>query len=310
MARVSPAQLGMSQDARVCWQISPEGKILMVATGCVIFKIHDRHKTAAMLELLALMFCLIQMESEIRAHVGPVIIMTDCVSLGMVHRMKHTSSKMIEISLFISSFRNLHVRYSIGASLFLADLITRQYNKIDIEGDKEKLSESWAELQPVMDKKLMGTTIKPEALTDLLLSSPASEYIDVFAKRQYYDQSLSRYHNSKLEDFTNAQPRELVFLASVYSGFNGDTMTATQYHELENLLRNFPAQAQARRLKNSNLGELRKNVGTNGCPQKKLWQFSETSIFRQVKQMKRLLSSKRWRDLIYQLLCGRKYQNV
>ena len=41
-------------------------------------------------------------------------------------------------------------------------------------------------------------------------------------------------------------------------------MTLTQYHELENLLRNFPAQAQARQLKNSNLVELRKTLGQMG----------------------------------------------
>jgi hypothetical protein len=96
-----------------------------------------------------------------------------------------------------------------------------------------------------------------------LANHPCAEYMDVFTKRKYYDQSLTRYHTQPedvLTRETEPQPIELSFLASLYSGFNGEKMTSAQYHEIENQLKNFPAQSLARKIKNSNLNSLRKTL--------------------------------------------------
>ena len=85
--------------AFTAYQISPEGEILLIATDCRIFKLADRHNPAAMRELLALMFCLMSNEHEIRAHKSHILVLTDCISLGMLLRMKDSSSKMLEIAL-------------------------------------------------------------------------------------------------------------------------------------------------------------------------------------------------------------------
>ena len=89
-----------------------------------------------MRELLALMFCLMSNEHEIRAHKSHILVLTDCISLGMLLRMKDSSSKMLEIALYVGSFSNLYIRYLVGSSLFLTDLLTRQWNKVQLAGDQ------------------------------------------------------------------------------------------------------------------------------------------------------------------------------
>ena len=66
------------------------------------------------------------------------------------------------------------------------------------------------------DKRNNGMTLKPEQFTDICLSKPVEDYIDVFNKRQFYDQNQSRYFN-----LTN----ELLFLAGLYSSWNNENLT-------------------------------------------------------------------------------------
>ena len=89
---------------------------------------------------MALIFTLMQNESVIRAHTSKVLILTDCIGLSYVFRLKDSSSKLLEVALYIGTFSNIFVRYSTGASLFLADLLTRQYNKVYLNEDQEKIS--------------------------------------------------------------------------------------------------------------------------------------------------------------------------
>ena len=128
--------------------------------------------------------------------------------------------------------------------------------------DEQKISNLWAELSPPIDKKHFHQTLSPEMLTDLLASSPCAEYLDIFTKRKFYDQSLSRYHISddKIMSETEPVPTELSFLAHLYSGFNGTKLSSQQYHELNSQLENFPAQSLSRKIKNTNLNALRKTL--------------------------------------------------
>ena len=122
--------------------------------------------------------------------------------------------------------------------------------------DEQKISNLWK-------KENFKATLTPQMLTDLLASSPSEEYLDIFCKRKFYDQSLSRYHTTPQDVLTKPaepQPIELSFLADLYSGFNGTKMSSQQFHELNDQLQNFPAQSLARKIKNTNLNSLRSSL--------------------------------------------------
>ena len=115
-----------------------------------------------------------------------------CIGLSQIFRSKDSSSKLMEASLYLSSFRNLHVKYSMGSSLFMADLMTREFNRVHLDDKQQKLKDVWSELHPPLNKRHLGAEITPQMLTDLLCASPQAEYIDCFAKRKFYNQALSR----------------------------------------------------------------------------------------------------------------------
>ena len=101
-----------------------------------ILKSADRNKPAAFRETIALMFTLMANEAVIKAHLGKVLILTDCIGLGYIFRFKDTSSKLLEVALYVGTFDKIFVRYSQGSLLFLADLLTRQFNKIFSEDEQ------------------------------------------------------------------------------------------------------------------------------------------------------------------------------
>ena len=239
------------------------GEIKIINLDGKILKSSDRRKPAAVRESLGVMFALISNETAIKGHPQQTLLLTDCIGLSCILRSKETNEKMLEYALYISTFRDLHVKYTVGSSLFLADLITRQYNRVELCNDRNKISEVWSHFSPPLKKKYVGAVLTPAMLTDLLISSPNAEYIDCFNKRQWYDQSLSRYHNKDDSPITSVDPIpvELEFLASLYSGFNGAKLTAQQFQELESSLRNVPAQSLAKRIpSNGNLNELRRTL--------------------------------------------------
>merc|ERR1711891_19328 len=131
----------------------------------------------------------------------------------------------------------------------------------ELDNDNEKISAVWAKFSPPLSKQHIGSVLTPSMLTDLLIKSPSLEYLDIFAKRAWYDQSLSRYHKQDDSPVTSNDPIpvELDFLASLYLGFNGKTMTAQQFQELESSLRTVPAQCLAKS-SHGNLNELRRTL--------------------------------------------------
>ena len=58
-----------------------DGEIKVTSMDSKILKSADRNKPAAFRETLALMFTLMSNESIIRAHLGKVLILTDCIGL-------------------------------------------------------------------------------------------------------------------------------------------------------------------------------------------------------------------------------------
>ena len=141
-----------------------------------------------------MVYGLIENECTLKSHPLQAVLLTDCIGLSTILRSKGTNQKMLEYALFLSTFSNLHVRYTVGSSLFLCDLLTRQYNRVYLHNDAEKISGVWAQFSPPVQKQFVGAQLNPQMLSDLLLAQPHKEVIDCFAKRSFYDQQLSRYH--------------------------------------------------------------------------------------------------------------------
>ena len=211
-----------------------------------ILKGADRNKASSFREAIALMFALISNEAQIKSHESQVIVLTDCIGLSQILRSSNSNSRLLEFAVFLGTFSNISVRYAIGSSLFFADLITRQFNRIHLENDKAQLSEMWGQLQPPVKKEHFGSVISPEMLTDLLISKPPfQEYLDVFSKRKFYSQSLTRYHGAKngVMDILEPIPTELSFLADLYAGWNGSKMSAAQFNDIVRSIKKLPSKA-------------------------------------------------------------------
>ena len=239
------------------------GEIRIISLDSKILKASDRNKASSFREALALMYGLIANEATIKNHPASVICLTDCIGLSQILRSSNNNSKMLEYAIYLGTFSNLSVRYSVGSSLFLADILTREWNKIYLENDKEKISEMWSQLNPPLRKEHIGSVLSPAMLSDALISKPPfGEYYDVFCKRKFYDQALTRYHTGKAEVMacTEPVPTELSFLANLYSGWNGVRMSPTQYNEIIKSIKNFPARHLAKKPTNANLNMLRKSL--------------------------------------------------
>ena len=107
-------------------------------------------------------------------------------------------------------------------------------------------------------------------LQELLSYNPQGEWVDIWCKRSFYMQSLSRYHKSTFNPTTEEIPIpvELDFLVSLYCGFNSEKLTPNQYSDLLKSLSNLPASELAKiPAKNSNLNSLRKTLFQLGIEQ-------------------------------------------
>ena len=150
-----------------------------------VLKQSDRNKASSFRELLALVFAVIQMETQIRSHQAEVVILTDCVSLSLIYKQKYHNARLMEISIYLASFGNISVQYVTGNSLFFADLISRAFNKIHLENEDSKVSKEFCEILPPMDKKHTGARLSPQMLTDLMLTRQSREYFDCFSRRSF-----------------------------------------------------------------------------------------------------------------------------
>ena len=196
--------------------------MILIYCDSRVLKQSDRNKPSSFRELLALVFAVKQMESQIRSHQGDVVILTDCVSLALIYKQKFHNSRLMEISIYLASFGNVSVQYVIGNSLFFADLISRAFNKIHLENEDSRVSKEFCEILPPMDRKHIGARLSPQMLTDLMLTRQSREYFNCFSRRSFYTQNLTRYHTLSIEDMQNDIPRELLFLSLLYSGWNSE----------------------------------------------------------------------------------------
>ena len=179
-------------------------------------------------------------------HQMQVILLTDAISLSLLHRQKYHNSRLLEISIYLGHFENLSIHYVCGPSLFFADLISRQYNEVHLQNSPDLNSKEWSELLPAMNLRNVGVTLTAGSLMTWGSS--------------FYKQNTVRYFNLKTEDLQNTVPKEISFLADLYSGWDNKEMSAETFFEAEKALTNFPAAALAKKFSNKNLISLRKKL--------------------------------------------------
>ena len=103
-------------------------------------------------------------------------------------------------------------------------MISRNFNKVYLENTSE-ISQEFSELLPPVDKRLGGARLTPAQLTDLLMARSSKDYLDIFSRRGYYNQNITRYFNLSLDEMKSEIPKELLFLASLYSGWNSEKIS-------------------------------------------------------------------------------------
>ena len=243
------------------FQLSDDGTERMIYTGSKLFNAADRNRPAGAREMLGMLFSLIENEQMIRNHTDQVIVLTDCISLQSLQRLKSTVPRMLEASLFLSTFSNLGIYYTPGVHLYFADLVSRSYNNTFLSRP-DNISSEWSKILPPLDRKRhAGARISPSQLTDFILHNPTREVIDCFAKGDLYKQDVFRYHTMTVKDvLEETVSKELSFLASLYSGWNATQMTTEQFAEALEKLKQFPAGALTKKLSNPNLSVLRNKL--------------------------------------------------
>ena len=243
------------------FQIDDDGQERLIYTGSKMFNAPDRNRPAGARELLGMIFSLVENEGMLRNHADQVIVLTDCISLQSLQRLKSTVPRMLEASMFISTFTNLGIYYTPGVHLYFADLVSRSYNNVFLSRPDE-ISAEWSKVLPPLDrKKYPGAVIKPSQLTDFILHNPTREMVDCFSKGDLYRQNIFRYHTMSVKDMLQETvTKELSFLASLYSGWNAEHMTHEQFQEALAKLKQFPAGALTKKLSNPNLSVLRNKL--------------------------------------------------
>ena len=78
----------------ICFQLADDGEILLISTDCKILKQADRNRASAFRELLALLYSVIALETEICMHKMSVVVLTDAISLSLLYRQKYTNSRL------------------------------------------------------------------------------------------------------------------------------------------------------------------------------------------------------------------------
>ena len=141
--------------AYILFQLGDDGNIKMITTSTRVFIRASRNKSAAFRELLAIVSGVTDLEAIIRSHQSEVIILSDSISLSLIARQKFTNNKLLEISIFLSTFSNLTILYFPGSAQFFADALSRQFDKIYLQDKNENISKYFGEIQPPVNRDLL-----------------------------------------------------------------------------------------------------------------------------------------------------------
>ena len=120
-----------------------------------------------------------------------------------------TNNEYAEMGIFISSFQNRGVYFTVGSSLFIADLLSRNWNNMLVKTGSN-ISKEFSQIIPYLPKnpKERYITPEPEQLIDFLAHEVTPERLDCFPMYREYQQLNNQYHT--LTDFLrfekNVQP--------------------------------------------------------------------------------------------------------
>jgi hypothetical protein len=126
-------------------------------------------------------------------------ILTDAASIQFVSRTKAFSNFLLELSMKITKFKNLHALHTPGRTLFIADLYSRQRDYVQFERESTQLSPQQACILPALTFLKPGTIIDSSALKSILHAIPHAEFYDINEKSYQYVQKVdwSLYSNKK-----------------------------------------------------------------------------------------------------------------
>ena len=244
----------------ILFQITPDGYMKLIRCDSKLLRQSMRNKGASKRELISLGFALVENEHRLQNHLAPILLMSDASSLQLLSRAKLCNNSFAELGIFLSSFHNLGVFYTLGSSLFLADLLSRSYNQIVLKG-WSNISKEFSKLLPFLPQETKQKIITPEQLTDFLVTTTPKDKLDCFSLYRTYAQINSRYRNlTNFKKIERAVYHETNLLAALFCGFDESALTQEKLPELNERLVNFPASSLSTKLKNPHLGKLHKKL--------------------------------------------------
>ena len=193
------------------------GQLELIDSCTKIFANAQLRYTPVQKEATALMHTLAYGEAYIRSNTNKCWIFSDASSLQFIQRNKLFNSKQFNDSLYISTLPRLHFFYVSGKSLLLSDILTRQFQNC-FAGDFQ-ISKDMASLIPPLKKLKINhlSDLNECQLRDFILSYPSAEKIDVWQKRYFYSQDLTK---NQLQSANQNISNEGQLLISLGLGWN------------------------------------------------------------------------------------------
>ena len=202
---------------------SPEsGEIELIDTQTKLFSKSEINYAPVVKESRAFMFALSHGEPYIRNNEKETWVLSDCSSLQYIERNKCYNSRAYTDSIYISSLPRVNIFYTMGRSLLLSDVLSRQYQNVYLNTEFN-LSKNMAQLVPPLSQLNIPefSKLSSENLTRFILDNPRGEVTDCWPKRFLYSQNISK---TQLHDAFQNVSSEFQLLTGLLLGFNNQSV--------------------------------------------------------------------------------------
>ena len=188
----------------------------LVAQFSKRYKKGDGARSPLVKEVIGLVTCIREYELFFRNCSSFVLVWSDASSLSYITRQKFINSRLYHVSLFLSSFQNLFLKFSPGSKgNFLTDALSRAYGGIEIK-DPSAIPSKLLEHNPQLN--LEGLIITPRVLNQVMLSSCPRYFTEIPERRKQAFSPLMG--EEELRKLINNQPNiESQFLTAVLHGY-------------------------------------------------------------------------------------------
>ena len=252
------------------FHLTDNGQLHLLDTQTKLFSAAEIKQSPVQKESLAFCFALHKFEPYIRASCRETISLCDASSLQFLQRNKLYHSKQFNEAIWLSSLPNLSICFTSGKSLLLSDILSRQYQDIFLQHNLTLSKEMCSLIPPLSQYNIPELTkLKPEALTDFLLSTPAPETIDVWPKRYHYRQDVRK---TQLHDMYQNLSNETQLILALNLGFNSTAVLSLPVWRdiLKSKSGVLTKTQQGDILKENNLGKIHKKLISLGLEESKL----------------------------------------